>query len=444
MELSSREPRNRRCAHIVAAGDGSQRFTVLIAALDRFALLVGRQLRLAPELHTLRLCVGSSARGALLDAAALQFRGDAKHGKDKLGEVGSRIDDGLGERAQARARALHVARDNKQVGRVARQAVNRGRYHHVTGGESGHHLFELGPVGGHAADFLAEDMRASCRSKLRELRGEVLRVGRYAGVAVNHAFLCNRILQQKSPEKPRARRCCIYLDFCSGLAYGNGLGQTQSLPASIFGGSKMTFSVWSAFAAASFVMGLIPGPGVTAIVGYALGSGRKTALASVAGMTIGNAIAMTLSLAGVGALLAASALAFSVLKWAGALYLIGLGIYTISKSGQASSATDSANVITPRTAFLGNVAVGVFHPKTIVFYVSFVPQFISANDSYTLQAGVLTATFCLIVAATDSVYALAASSASSLLSRAKVATWSKRASGSVLICAGVATATTQS
>ncbi|MDD3443852.1 MAG: LysE family translocator [Zavarzinia sp.] len=206
----------------------------------------------------------------------------------------------------------------------------------------------------------------------------------------------------------------------------------------------MTFSVWSAFAAASFVMGLIPGPGVTAIVGYALGSGRKTALASVAGMTVGNAIAMTLSLAGVGALLAASALAFSVLKWAGALYLIGLGIYTISKSGQASSATDSANVITPRTAFLGNVAVGVFHPKTIVFYVSFVPQFISANDSYTLQAGVLTATFCLIVAATDSVYALAASSASSLLSRAKVATWSKRASGSVLICAGVATATTQS
>ena len=70
----------------------------------------------------------------------------------------------------------------------------------------------------------------------------------------------------------------------------------------------MTFSVWFAFAAASVVMGLIPGPGVAAIVGYALGSGRKTALASVAGMTVGNAIAMTLSLVGIGALLAASAL----------------------------------------------------------------------------------------------------------------------------------------
>lgn len=205
----------------------------------------------------------------------------------------------------------------------------------------------------------------------------------------------------------------------------------------------MTFSVWLAFAAASFVMGLIPGPGVTAIVGYALGSGRKTALASVGGMTIGNATAMTLSLAGVGALLASSALAFSVLKWAGALYLIGLGIYTIFKSGQASPATQKASTISPRTAFFSNVAVGVLHPKTIVFYVSFVPQFISTNGSYPLQAGLLTATFCLIVAATDSAYALAASSVSSLLSRTKIATWSKRASGGVLICAGVATATTQ-
>ncbi|MBI5012712.1 MAG: LysE family transporter [Methylocystis sp.] len=154
----------------------------------------------------------------------------------------------------------------------------------------------------------------------------------------------------------------------------------------------MNFSVWFAFAAASVVMGLIPGPGVAAIVGYALGSGRKTALASVAGMAVGNAIAMTLSLVGVGALLAASTLAFSALKWIGALYLIVLGLYT--------------------------------------FF----------NGSYALQAAVLTVTFCLIVAATDAGYALAASAARSLLSRSDVAVWTKRASGGVLVAAGVATA----
>jgi threonine/homoserine/homoserine lactone efflux protein len=148
---------------------------------------------------------------------------------------------------------------------------------------------------------------------------------------------------------------------------------------------------------------------------------------------------MTLSLVGVGALLAASALAFSVLKWVGALYLIVLGLYTF-KTNRATSAELKIDAISPRTAFLGNVAVGVFHPKTIIFYVSFVPQFIDANSSYPLQAAVLTVTFCLIVAATDASYALAASAARSLLSRSDVAVWTKRASGGVLVAAGVATA----
>lgn len=201
----------------------------------------------------------------------------------------------------------------------------------------------------------------------------------------------------------------------------------------------MTLSTWAAFAAASAVMGLIPGPGVTAIVGYALGSGRRTALASVAGIALGNGIAMMLSLAGVGAILAASALAFAALKWAGALYLIGLGLYTLFRSGRTSLAA-KADVIAPRSAFFGNLAVGVLHPKTIIFYVSFVPQFISPAESYLFQTALLTATFCLVVAATDTAYALAASGASSLLARADVAVWSKRASGGVLVAAGVATA----
>src|SRR5258708_28755700 len=94
----------------------------------------------------------------------------------------------------------------------------------------------------------------------------------------------------------------------------------------------MPLSTWLAFALASAAMGLIPGPGVTSIVGYALSGGRRTALASVAGMAVGNALCMTISLAGAGALLAASAWAFTVLKWAGALYLIGLGLVTIARS----------------------------------------------------------------------------------------------------------------
>ena len=203
----------------------------------------------------------------------------------------------------------------------------------------------------------------------------------------------------------------------------------------------MDWHVWLAFVAASAVMGLVPGPGVTSIVGYAIGSGRRTALASVLGMAVGNAVAISLSLAGVGALVAASAMAFSVLKWIGALYLIALGAFTLLKTRSPSTdPSEGARVVSPRAAFFGNVAVGVFHPKTIVFFVAFVPQFISPRAAYTLQATLLALTFCAVVLLTDTAYALAAFGASHWLRRPGVALWSRRASGGVLVAAGMATA----
>ncbi len=203
----------------------------------------------------------------------------------------------------------------------------------------------------------------------------------------------------------------------------------------------MSFSIWLAFAAASFAIGVIPGPGVTAIVGYALGSGRRTALASVAGIALGNAVAMTLSLMGAGALLAASAWGFTALKAAGAAYLVGLGLYTLLKAERGGRNAAKLDAVSPRAAFWGNFGVGVLHPKTIVFYVAFVPQFIDPHAGYAAQAALLTATFCGIVAASDTGWALAASSARAWLSRPRAALWAKRASGATLIAAGVATAT---
>src|SRR5580704_2493432 len=130
----------------------------------------------------------------------------------------------------------------------------------------------------------------------------------------------------------------------------------------------MNLHLWLAFAGASAALGLIPGPAVTSIVGYALGSGRRTALASVAGISLGTLFAISLSLAGVGAILRASAIAFMVLKWCGALYLVSLGVYTLMRSRR--EAEDEAGAppppaITPRAAFLSNVLLGAFHPKTI-------------------------------------------------------------------------------
>src|SRR5580693_5133331 len=175
------------------------------------------------------------------------------------------------------------------------------------------------------------------------------------------------------------------------------------------------------------------------IIGYAVGSGRNTALASVAGMAVGNVTAMSFSLAGVGALLAASALAFSILKWIGALYLIGLGVTAIARK-DVWAKPENAAPISPRTAFFSNIAVGTFHPKTIVFFVAFAPQFISGQGDYAVQVAILVATFGVVVGATDTLYALAATRASRLLKRPGTTRWSKRVGGGVLIAAGVATA----
>ena len=201
----------------------------------------------------------------------------------------------------------------------------------------------------------------------------------------------------------------------------------------------MAWETWAAFVAASLVLALIPGPGVATIVGFAFSSGRRVALTAVAGMALGNALAFAASLAGAAAVLAASALAFTMLKWAGALYLICLGVRAIRRAGAGAQAMTRPPAST-RTAFATTLAVGTFHPKTIMFFVAFAAQFITPDRDYVTQAAILIATFTTVAAITDSGYALAATRAAHLLGRPSRRRWMERAGGGVLIAAGLATA----
>ncbi len=202
----------------------------------------------------------------------------------------------------------------------------------------------------------------------------------------------------------------------------------------------MDLNLWLMFAAASLVMAIIPGPGVASIIGFAFSSGRRTALASVAGMAVGNALAITVSLAGAGAVIATSAVAFTVLKWIGALYLIAVGLFAIIKSTDRTGDTPSGKAISARVAFFTNVAVGTFHPKTILFFMAFASQFIRADEPYLLQAGVIVMTFTLVAATTDTLYALAASQASGIIRQPRVRKWAQRAGGGAVMSAGIAMA----
>jgi threonine/homoserine/homoserine lactone efflux protein len=202
----------------------------------------------------------------------------------------------------------------------------------------------------------------------------------------------------------------------------------------------MDFHLWLGFAAASLIMAIVPGPGVASIIGFAFSSGRRVALASVAGMALGNATAMTISLGGAGAILASSAVAFTILKWAGAFYLIVVGFLAIMRAGRSNPEIKNQGAISARTAFLTNVAVGTFHPKTILFFVAFASQFIRPDEAYILQAAILVATFTSIAAATDAAYALAASRASVIVKSSKARTWAQRIGGGAIMGAGVAMA----
>ena len=202
----------------------------------------------------------------------------------------------------------------------------------------------------------------------------------------------------------------------------------------------MDFQLWLAFAVASLIIAVIPGPGVVSIVGFAISSGRRVALASVIGMAIGNAVAVSLSLAGAAAILATSALAFTILKWVGAVYLITIGLIAIVRSPRTDPSAMPSSGISPRAALLTNVVVGTLHPKTILFFVAFSTQFIRADLPYLPQAGALVVTFTLIAALTDTLYALSASRAAQMLRGDRAKLWSQRAGGGVLVTAGLAVA----
>ena len=141
----------------------------------------------------------------------------------------------------------------------------------------------------------------------------------------------------------------------------------------------MTLSLWAAFVAASSILLLIPGPTVLLVVSYALGQGWRTALPMAVGVALGDFTAMTLSMLGLGALLAASATLFTVLKWVGAAYLVWTGIVMLRSAGQRVDAS-AAVPSTSMKVFWQGAATNALNPKVALFFLAFLPQFIAPGS----------------------------------------------------------------
>ncbi len=202
----------------------------------------------------------------------------------------------------------------------------------------------------------------------------------------------------------------------------------------------MTLEVWIGFAVASLVVLSIPGPTVMLVVSYALGRGRSTAWATVPGVSLGDFTAMTVSLLGAGAVLAASAALFTMLKLAGAAYLVWLGIQLWRAKPAAAALHGRAQSKGGRAMFWNAYVVTALNPKSIVFFVAFVPQFVSPGQPVLPQFIILEVTFLVLAALNVALWAVFVGEMRARFASPRVVKAINRIGGSFLIGAGALTA----
>lgn len=200
----------------------------------------------------------------------------------------------------------------------------------------------------------------------------------------------------------------------------------------------MTLETWLAFVAASSILLIIPGPTILLVVSYALGQGWRTALPMAVGVALGDFTAMTLSLLGIGALLAASATVFTVLKWVGAAYLVYLGI-KLFRAGGTLSAEPRTDVASSAKVMAHAWLVTALNPKSITFFVAFLPQFLDRHGDFWTQMLIFETTFLVLAFANAFGYALVAARAREVVRNPRAIRMFNRAGGSLLVGAGIAT-----
>lgn len=201
----------------------------------------------------------------------------------------------------------------------------------------------------------------------------------------------------------------------------------------------MSLELWIAFTLASAALLAEPGPTVMLVVSYALGRGRATAWATVPGVTLGHFTAMTVSLLGAGAVIAASAILFTVLKLLGAAYLIWLGIqlWRADPTLEETAHTDGADT---KRMFWNACIVTALNPKSIAFFIAFVPKFVDPAAPVFAQFVVMEATFLALTAVNVAVWAVLAGQMRAQFKKTSVLRLTNRIGAGFLIAAGLLTA----
>jgi threonine/homoserine/homoserine lactone efflux protein len=199
----------------------------------------------------------------------------------------------------------------------------------------------------------------------------------------------------------------------------------------------MPFETWFAFVATSAVLLVIPGPTILTVVSYSLAQGRQASVPLIVAVALGDSTALALSLLGLGTVLATSAFWFTVVKTAGGLYLLYLGVRMLMVGVSALSPKVAPARTSRWKLFANTYAVTATNPKGIVFYVAFLPQFVDTAGNAHSQLWIMAATFVVLAIINATLYTFFASSAARLLASAKAQRWFNVGGGSLLCGAGI-------
>jgi threonine/homoserine/homoserine lactone efflux protein len=198
----------------------------------------------------------------------------------------------------------------------------------------------------------------------------------------------------------------------------------------------MSLQVYLAFVAACVALALLPGPVVTLLIANGLRHGTRAALINIAGVQTGLAIAILIVAIGLTSLMATMGYWFDWVRFAGAAYLVWLGIKLVRSPVEGLSSSDAPPPPPRGGFFLQGLVVLLSNPKVLVFFGAFLPQFMDLNRDHFSQVGLLGVTFMVIAGLTDACYALLAGRARKLFSARRTRLMS-RISGGFMIGGGV-------
>ena len=202
----------------------------------------------------------------------------------------------------------------------------------------------------------------------------------------------------------------------------------------------MTVETWLAFSMAAGIVLIIPGPTILSVISHSLAHGRGAVVPLVIGVTLGDLTAMSLSLLGLGAILASSAALFCILKILGAVYLIYLGVrlwHLQPKAEVYSTKSSASSGSLIRDLFLTTT----LNPKSIAFFIAFLPQFVDPAMEVPPQLLALGGTFLVLGALNAGLYALFAGQLRKKVQNPAACRWFNRCGGTAMIGAGLLTAT---